>query len=267
MSRECPLLSVCIPTYGRLSYLRELLSLLRPQVDALPAGEVEVCVSDNASPDGTGAYLASLVSPSLRYWTNETNIGGDRNFLKCIAEAKGAYVWLLGDDELLPEGAVARVVEFLNRHRPGLLISSDDAEEVGELHAGYAEAIRGRPTKFPLLHTLISANVFRRDLFNMREATARLKLSYAHMFGMIWNIVGERVGVIRSFVKVRPVRAAFEKFPSFLCVKQAIYLLWLVRKFDLSARYRIYAIRLALNLPIEYASRIKNWLLGRVRSC
>ena len=256
-----PLLSVCIPTYGRLSYLKELLSAVLSQVDALPAGSVEVCVSDNASPDGTKNYLASLSSSALRFWTNPTNIGGDRNFLKCIAEAHGEYVWLLGDDELLPEGAVARVVAALARHRPGLLISGEGPDV--RLYEGYAEVLAERRVSFPLEHTLISANVFKRSLFDLPYAETKLKLSYAHMFGMMCDLDGEKVVVVPNFVTVRPVRVAFEKFPTFLCVKQAIYLWWLVRKFGLPLRFRLYAVRTAVNLPIEYAARIKGWMVRK----
>lgn len=256
-----PLLSVCVPTYGRLSYLKELLSAVLSQADALPAGSVEVCVSDNASPDGTGAYLASLVSPVLRSWTNPTNIGGDRNFLKCIAEAHGEYVWLLGDDELLPEGAIARVMDALARYKPGLLISGEGSAV--RSYVGYAAVLTERRVSFPLEHTLISANVCKRSLFDLPYAETKLKFSYAHMFGMMCHLIGESVVVVPGFVAVRPVRAAFEKFPSFLCVKQAIYLWWLARKFGLPLRFRLYAVRMAVNLPIEYAARIKGWMVRK----
>jgi len=262
-----PLLSICVPTYGRLSYLKELLSALLPQADAQPSGSVEVCVSDNASPDGTGAYLASLTSPALRFWTNPTNIGGDRNFLKCISEARGEYVWLLGDDELLPDDGVARVLAFLKEHRPALLISSGDENEVPRLYADYRSAVVGRNVRFPLFHTLISSNVFRRSLFDFECAGRTLKYNYAHMFGLMCNLQGKTVGVMPGFVWTRPVRAAFAKFPSCLCVKQAVYLRWLIRQFGLPGRYSLLALRLAVNLPIEYASRVKNWMTWRAGAC
>jgi len=257
MSKEL-ILSICVPTYGRLPYLKELLSALLPQADAQAAGSVEVCVSDNASPDGTGAYLASLTSPALRFWTNATNIGGDRNFLKCISEARGEYVWLLGDDELLPDDAVSRVMAFLSCHHPGLLISDDSSAE--RLYGGYAAGLVGRRVSFPLEHTLISANVFKRALFDVAYAETKLSLNYAHMFGIMRDLSGEKVGTLPMFVTVRPARAEFEKYPSFLCVKQAIYLWWLVERFALPVRFRLYAVRMAVNLPIEYAARIKGWM-------
>lgn len=37
-----PRLSICIPTYNRLPYLRELLAGLLPQVDAVASGTVEL---------------------------------------------------------------------------------------------------------------------------------------------------------------------------------------------------------------------------------
>lgn len=93
------ILSICIPTYNRLPFLEELLPAILGQVDA-DCAEVEVAVSDNASTDGTADYLRSLSHPSLRWWTNETNIGGDRNFLKCVAEAKGGMDYLANLHEI-----------------------------------------------------------------------------------------------------------------------------------------------------------------------
>ena len=68
------ILSICIPTYNRLPFLKELLPAILGQVDSGRA-EVEVVVSDNASTDDTADYLRSLSNPCLRWWTNETNIG------------------------------------------------------------------------------------------------------------------------------------------------------------------------------------------------
>ena len=95
------LLSICIPTFNRLPYLKEAIDALLPQIEKTMPGQVEFLVSDNCSTDGTADYLAAMQSNRLRFWTNEVNIGGDRNFLKCISEARGDYVWLVGDDDLV----------------------------------------------------------------------------------------------------------------------------------------------------------------------
>ena len=253
-------LSICIPTYNRLPFLKELLPAILGQVGA-GRDEVEVVVSDNASTDDTAGYLRSLSNPCLRWWTNETNIGGDRNFLKCVAEAKGEHVWLFGDDDIMPAGAVGRVLDFLRQHKPALLISVDrDADT--RLYDSYGAMLKDMGDGLALSHTLISANIFKRELFDMDLAVRKLWVQYAHMFGIMAHMPGRKVGVMSRFVETRPVRADFAKYPSCLCVKQAIYMWFLAKRFG-SPRFRRHAIWNACNLPVEYASRIWHWFRGR----
>ena len=187
-------LSICIPTYNRIRYLKELLPAILDQADA---ESVEVVVSDNASTDGTADYLRSLLNPCLRWWTNETNIGGDRNFLKCVAEAKGEYVWLFGDDDIMPAGAVGRVLDFLRQHNPALLISLDrDADT--RLYDSYGVMLKDMGDELALAHTLISANIFKRELFDMDLAVEKLWVQYAHMFGIMANMAGQYARSSRS---------------------------------------------------------------------
>ena len=253
-------LSICIPTYNRVRYLKELLPAILGQVDVGRA-EVEVTVSDNASTDDTADYLRSLSNPHLRWWTNETNIGGDRNFLKCVTEAKGEYVWLFGDDDIMPAGAVVRILDFLRQHNPALLISADKGV-VPRIYEDYCAMLKDMGDDLALAHTLISANIFKRELFDMEFAVKKLWVQYAHMFGIMANMAGRKIGVMPRFVETRPVRAEFAKYPSCLCVKQAIYMWFLAKRFNLP-RFRRRAIWNACNLPVEYASRIWHWFWRR----
>ena len=253
-------LSICIPTFNRVRYLKELLPAILAQVDD---EGVEVVVSDNASADGTAEYLRTIKHPNLRWWTNEENIGGDRNFLKCVAEARGEYVWLFGDDDLMPAGSVKRVTDFLRQHNPALLISVDRDVDA-YLYDDYCAMLKDVGDDFLLAHTLISANVFRRELFDMDLAVKKLWVQYAHMFGIMANMSGRKVGIMPRFVETRPVRADFAKFPSCLCVKQAIYVWFIAKRFGIS-RLRRRALLNACNLPVEYAARRWNWFKRRRR--
>jgi len=254
------MLSICIPTYNRVRYLKELLSAVLAQADT---DGVEIVVSDNASTDGTAKYLRTIKHPGLRWWTNEENIGGDRNFLKCVAEAKGEYVWLFGDDDIMPAGAVKRVTDFLRENNPALLVSVDRDVDA-RLYDGYCAMLKDVGDDFLLAHTLISANVFKRELFDMDLAVKKLWVQYAHMFGIMANMAGRKVGIMPRFVETRPVRADFAKFPSCLCVKQAIYMWFLAKRFGLP-RFRRRAIGNACNLPVECASRIWNFMKRKGR--
>ena len=257
-----PELSICIPTYNRLKYLKGLLSGLLMQIDSLPEGTVELIVSDNVSTDGTADYLKSIKRGYFRFWTNEANIGGDRNFLKCIQEAKGDYVWLVGDDDLVASDAVARVLKILDELIPRLLISDIGPRPLAGEYADYRDYLERecrRDAKAALRHTLISSNVFRRSSFDMDLAMRNLHTQYAHMFGLMGRESDGAVVVAQGIVSTRPVRADFAKYPSFLCVKQALYFWFLAKRFDLP-RFRWYAFLNACNLPMEFGSRIKYYL-------
>jgi glycosyltransferase involved in cell wall biosynthesis len=121
--RAGPRLSICIPTHdGRAATLEEALRSVLDQVDPDRAGEVEVCVSDNASEDGTAALVertAADASVAVRYRRNPTDLGPAVNTLAAVEIASGDYCWILSSDDLLADGAVARVLDLLREH-PGL---------------------------------------------------------------------------------------------------------------------------------------------------
>jgi glycosyltransferase involved in cell wall biosynthesis len=107
-------LSICVPTYNRAAMLRVMLEAVLPQV-AESAPEVELCLSDNASPDETPEVVraAQGIHP-FRHARNETNLGPIRNVHRVTNEmARGEYVWVLGDDDLVRPGAVRRVLAAL----------------------------------------------------------------------------------------------------------------------------------------------------------
>jgi hypothetical protein len=107
-----PLLSVCIPTYNRRGFLVENLQSLLPQAASLG---VEVCVSDNASTDDTAQALLQLrnAHPALRTQRQTRNVGIDRNMLAAMDMASGRYIYPLGDDDCIPAGGLARIVQLL----------------------------------------------------------------------------------------------------------------------------------------------------------
>lgn len=114
MPPERPLLTIAIPTYNRSALLAELLSILVPQLETEPS--VELLISDNASPDDTWDVVMRFCSnnPRFRVLRNPVNIGSDANFLQCFREARGKYLWLVGDDDILVPGSVAKIATLLS---------------------------------------------------------------------------------------------------------------------------------------------------------
>jgi abequosyltransferase len=107
-----PLLTIAIPTYNRAWCLRELLPVIFDQ--AKDESRIELIISDNASPDETPSVVQDFVARGLpvRYIRNTQNIGPDANFLQCFEQARGKYVWLFSDDDLIIPGALRKILAY-----------------------------------------------------------------------------------------------------------------------------------------------------------
>ena len=118
---EQKILSICLPTYNRAECIGEQLKRLST-VDKSVLKDVEIIVSDNCSPDNTKEVIMSYKSNmDFQYNRNEKNLGPDENCIFCFRNAKGKYIWLVGDDDfLLPEN-IHVVIETLRNKDLGFL--------------------------------------------------------------------------------------------------------------------------------------------------
>jgi len=109
-------LSICIPTYNRAPYLKKCLESIVRQVGN--NDEVEIIISDNVSDDNTseiGAYYAKHYK-NVKYFRNETNIGGDRNFIRVLKLGNGKYLKLLNDYSAFKDGGAIKMLEIVKNH-------------------------------------------------------------------------------------------------------------------------------------------------------
>lgn len=109
---RCPSLSICIPTYNREIFLRESILGILNQINSTSRHYIEICISDNASTDGTEVLVAELKESTdiaIVYSKNDRNIGADLNFIQAVSLASGEYCWLMGSDDV----AVMGSIEFL----------------------------------------------------------------------------------------------------------------------------------------------------------
>lgn len=109
------LLSICIPTYKNKEFLKENITTIVSQITPDIEGLVEICVSDNASGDGTledlQYFAQTLKTVDFRYSVNEKNLGADTNFILAMKMGTGRFLWLLGSDDLLVEGALQKILK------------------------------------------------------------------------------------------------------------------------------------------------------------
>jgi len=118
-----PRLSVCIATRDRAAFLSETLDALLAQ---LRPG-VELVVVDGASSDGTAALLAraALDQPALRVVRETANSGVDGGYDRAVSEARGAWCWLMTDDDLPAPGAIDRILAELERDPDAVFVNAE----------------------------------------------------------------------------------------------------------------------------------------------
>lgn len=110
------ILSLCIPTYNRAHLLEKCLASISKQVGNNP--KVEVVIVDNASNDNTGSVANAYASQynNVVYFKNETNIGGDNNFIRALHLATGKYLKLLNDYVEFKDGCAIKMLEIVEAH-------------------------------------------------------------------------------------------------------------------------------------------------------
>lgn len=97
-----PAFSICIPQYGRTSFLLKAIASIEEQTfEAL-----EICVSDDQSPDERAEEVIAALEHSGRdfCWRRQVrNRRYDRNLRTALHMARGRYCFLLGNDDLLAD--------------------------------------------------------------------------------------------------------------------------------------------------------------------
>jgi glycosyltransferase involved in cell wall biosynthesis len=109
MNQE-PKLSICIPTYNQVQFVKEAVeSALRQRFASF-----EVVVSDNHCTDGTAEYLGGLKDVRLRIVRPPEHLQVARNFDFCAAESRGEYLTFLSSDDILDPEYAAKMCPFLD---------------------------------------------------------------------------------------------------------------------------------------------------------
>lgn len=107
-----PLLSICIPTYNRASYLEG--AILNIITDNAFGDEVEIIISDNASTDNTEEIAKKYTQKhyNIKYYKNEENIR-DKNFMLALQRGNGLYRRLFNDTLRFKERALQKMLDII----------------------------------------------------------------------------------------------------------------------------------------------------------
>jgi len=112
-------LSILIPTYNRAHYLKEALDSVISQLDEI-GEEIEIIISDHGCVDETPQLVEEYKKnfPALiTYYRNVEEIDSYLKVDAAIRKAKGEYVWILCDDDMLEKGAIKKVLWVIKNYK------------------------------------------------------------------------------------------------------------------------------------------------------
>lgn len=118
------ILSVCVPTYKRPKTLYQaVVSFL-----AQNCNQSELIVLNDADDDETDRMMRKFARkyPQIYYRQNPVNLGFCKNLQETMLTARGKYVYLLGDDDMIiGEDALKNYIDAFSAHnKVGLLLSN-----------------------------------------------------------------------------------------------------------------------------------------------
>lgn len=108
-----PLVSICIPTFKQVYYLRICLQSVIEQ----DLTDYELIVSDDTPDDSVKTLVYDVLkNREFKYFKNNPSLGSPVNWNKAIAEAKGTYIKLLHhDDFFLHSSSLRTMVEQIQK--------------------------------------------------------------------------------------------------------------------------------------------------------
>lgn len=279
-------LSICIATFNRAAVIGETLQSILTQMK----GGVEVVIADGASTDGTQNVVRSFQQQNagLSLVCLEKKGGVDHDYCEAVKRARGEYVWLFTDDDLLKPGAIATVLEATREGHDLVFVNAEVRTP------DFKEVLQAQRVKKRLDHVYSSADVnsgqlladlgsylsfiggvlIKRKLWEEREKKKYFGSSFIHL-GVIFQTVpkGTALFVAHPWITIRYGNAEWRPRSFKIWMFDFPELIWSFTHFPEWARRRVVsrypwkrwevllmARAKAQYSPIEYS----NWLKPRL---
>jgi len=189
------LLTIAVPTYNRMAVLPGLFnSFIQLQEREDYSDEIQFLFVNNNSSDGTKVFLEENIGrlKTGKLINNSWNVGGDLNFIKCIANSDSEYVWIFGDDDLFLPERVSFILETIKRTKADIYIQNAlflQSDQFFNSINEYVEFLNSiSEFSYLVKMTLVTNNIFKKAQFNPDFAYLKLHTSYAHIYGIFNNI-------------------------------------------------------------------------------
>lgn len=204
------LLTLGITTYNRVKFLETAVNnYIKQIIDNGLEEEVEIVISNDASPDDTYKYVNKVNDEHkfVRGFNHQKNIGVTQNIEWTVNEARGVYIQLCGDDDLMRDGAIAYFVKTIKDKGPNyIIVNTSNIHSLDEGNKKYNIVLENRlnihkdifmedyqkdyevlkPTNNWLyLTNFITAMIFRKDLWQSEMENSKKYVKPKNVF--LWQ--------------------------------------------------------------------------------
>lgn len=136
-----PFISFVIPTYNRPAELGETIDSILKQPEVCQYEIVVVDNSANMSKDNeTYKLICQYNNPKINYYINRNNIGMEGNWNRCITLARGKYISMVHDDDLLCDDYMEEIIRCIKN-------AEELGGEVGVIKTSYVDYKEGTPVE------------------------------------------------------------------------------------------------------------------------
>ncbi len=112
MANDSPILTIAIVNFN---YGRFLDAAIRSVVEQECFADCELVIADGGSTDDSVEIIRRYES-KIGWWTSEPDKGQSDAFNKAFSHARGKYLTWLNADDIMPKGALAKIVKELKAH-------------------------------------------------------------------------------------------------------------------------------------------------------
>lgn len=185
------ILTIGIPTYNRYETLKETVVSIASEWVKDYNHQIEIIISDNASTDSTKEIvtLTEFKMINAKYYCNEKNIGPDLNFFSLWQKAKGDYVLLLSDDDILLKGSLKGIINALRKNPDVLYLSSprwNDRDKIEENEENIVELYRDDCflSELNVGMATLSALVLKKQYINVKKLDKFAGTFFTHVYAL-----------------------------------------------------------------------------------
>jgi glycosyltransferase involved in cell wall biosynthesis len=143
-------LDILMPFYGDVAQFRSAVESVRAQTDP----DWRLVVVDDVYPDlSAGEWVRGLGDERITYLRNERNLGVSGNFNRCITLIENEFAVIMGCDDMMGPGYVARIAQLRSRYpdsdliQPGVSVIDEDGEAAEPLADRVKTMLRPRGSR------------------------------------------------------------------------------------------------------------------------